>query len=111
MNCIYHQQHVHTKQIFKNHQRLKYKKWKHKLREGGDSALNKMSLENTIPTVYDLIESTLAIFITLVANDCGYEGKTKELIFNLFHPLLFLHHSQASKYNNPNWNQGNEWSL
>ena len=39
-----HQQHVHSKQISKKHQRLKYKQWKRKIREEGYSALNKMSL-------------------------------------------------------------------
>ena len=75
--CGCHQQPFHIKNLSKNHQRLNYKKWKRKLREGEDSDLNKIILENKIPTVDDLMESPLAIFITIVANDCGYEGTTK----------------------------------
>ena len=77
-----HQQHVPKKQLYKNHQRLKYKQWKRTLCEGGYSAPNKMILEHKISTVSDLMESPSDIFITLAVNDCGYEGTTKELVVN-----------------------------
>ena len=41
-----------------------------------------MSLENNIPSVSYLMESPLDRFINLVANYCGYEGTTKELVVN-----------------------------
>ena len=75
--CGRHQQPVHKKQLSKNHQRLKYKQCKRKIREGGDSTLNKMSVEHKIPTVYDLMEILLARFITLAANYYGCEVTTK----------------------------------
>ena len=105
LNCGRHQQHVHAKKIYKKRQSLKYKQWKRKLYEGGDAALNKMSLEHKIPTVFDLTESPLDIFITLSTNDCGYEGTTKEFIVNWFHLLYLKAHYEASKEGKPNWNQ------
>ena len=56
-----------------------------------------MSLENKIPTVADLMESLLAKFITLAADYCGYEYKTKEWIVNWVNPLFLKAHSEASK--------------
>ncbi len=43
-------------------------------------ALMSLTLDNTFPYVADLLASPLAKYITLAANDCGYSGKTKELI-------------------------------
>ena len=68
LTCGRHQQPIHEKQLSKNLQRLKYKQRKSKLREGGDAARNKMSLELKISTVAELTESTLDIFITLAKN-------------------------------------------
>ena len=93
LNCGRHQQHVHAKKIYKKRQSLKYKQWKRKLYEGGDAALNKMSLEHKIPTVSDLTEITLARFITLSANYCGYEVTHKELIVNWVHPFFLKDHA------------------
>ena len=45
------------------------------------------------------------MLITLAANDCGYEGTTNELIVNWFHQLFLKDHAEASKEDNPNWNQ------
>ena len=47
-----------------------------------------MSFEHKITTVSDLMEISLAVFITLDGNYCVYEGTTKELIFNWVHPLF-----------------------
>ena len=54
LTCGFHQKSVSAKQLSKNRQRLKYKQLKCKLCEGGDSDLNKMSLEHKIPTVSEL---------------------------------------------------------
>ena len=51
------------------------------------------------------MEIPLYIFITLASNDCIYEGTTKEIIVNCFHPLFLNAHAEASKEDNPNWNQ------
>ena len=64
-----------------------------------------MSLWHKITTFADLMESTLDRFITLDTNDCDYEGTTKDLIVKWVHPLLLKAHSEASKEDNPNWNQ------
>jgi len=105
LTCGHHQQPMNSKRLSKKRQRLKYKQWKRELREGGDAALNRMSIEHDIPTVAELMESPLARFITLAANDCGYGGSTKELIVNWVHPLFLKAKAEASKEDNPNWNQ------
>jgi len=60
-------------------------------------AFMSLTLDKTIPTVADLLASPLAKYITLVANDCRYSGKAKELIVTYVHP--------ASKADNPSWRE------
>ena len=62
-----------------------------------------LTLDKTIPTVADLMDSPLEKYITLAANDCGYSGTTKELIVTYVHPLFLKAHSAASKADNANW--------
>ena len=64
-----------------------------------------MSLENKIPTVADLVEIPLAIFITIFVNNCGHEGTNNYLFVKWFHLLLLMAHAEDSKEDNPNWNQ------
>ena len=105
LTCGCRQQPINAKNISKKLQNSRYKQRKHKLREGGDYDLNKISLEHKIPTVADLMELPLDIFITPSANGCGYEDKTKELLFNWVHPLFLKSHAESSKEDKPNWNQ------
>ena len=76
-----------------------------KRREIGDSMLNAMHFgtESKDITVDELMNSHLAKFIELAANDCGYAGSTKELICNWVHPLFLKAKSAASKEDNPTW--------
>ena len=97
LTCGRHQQPIHEKQLSKNLQRLKYKQRKSKLREGGDAARNKMSLEHKIPNVAELMENYLDRFINLSVNDCGYGGTTKELIIKWVHLLFLNAHTEDSK--------------
>jgi hypothetical protein len=62
-----------------------------------------LTLDKTIPTVADLLNSPLAKYINLAANDCRYSGKTKELIVIYVHPLFLKAHSAASKADNLSW--------
>jgi hypothetical protein len=62
-----------------------------------------MSLENSLPSIADLINSPLSKYITLAANDCGYDGTAKDLIVQYVHPLFLRAHSAASKEDNPGW--------
>ena len=49
------------------------------------------------------MDSPLAKYITLAANDCGYSGTAEELIVSYVHPLFLKAHSAASKEDNPSW--------
>ena len=64
-----------------------------------------MTMTDEIPTVADLMDSPLAKYITLAANDCGYSGTAEELIVNYVHPLFLKAHAAASKEDNPSWKQ------
>ena len=58
-----------------------------------------------MPTVADLMASPLAKYITLAANNCGYDGTMEELIINYVHPLFLKDRSAASRKDNPNWHK------
>ena len=64
-----------------------------------------MSLEHNIRTVANLMKSPLDKFITLDANYCVHEGTTNDFIVKWVNPLSLKAHSEASKEDNPNWNQ------
>ena len=68
-----------------------------------------MALNTTkmnVPTVAELMNSPLAKFIHLAANDCGYSGSKKEIIYSWVHHLFLKAKSAASKEDNPTWKEG-----
>ena len=65
-------------------------------------------MTDVIPTVANFMESPLAQYITLAANDCGYSGTAEELIVNYVHPLFLKVHSAACKLDNPNWKEATQ---
>jgi hypothetical protein len=89
----------------KKKKRLNYKQYWRSLQSTGDRALQMMTLNESLPSISDLINSPLAKYITLAANDCGYDGTAKELLVNYFHPLFLKAHSAASKLDNPGWKE------
>jgi hypothetical protein len=58
-----------------------------------------------IPTVAELMDSPLAKYITLAANDCGYSGAVEELMVNYIHSLSLKAYSAAGKLDNPSWKE------
>jgi hypothetical protein len=64
-----------------------------------------MSIEDSLPSFSDFINSPLSKYITLAANDCGYDGTAEELIVSYVHPLFLQAHSAASKLDNPGWQE------
>jgi hypothetical protein len=58
-----------------------------------------------ILTVAEMMDSPLAQYISLAANDCGYSGTAEELIVNYVHPLFLKAHSAASKLDNTSWKE------
>jgi hypothetical protein len=99
-----------AKILSRKKQRLKYKQYRRSLREDGDAALSMMALTDDLDgiTVADLMESPLARYITLAANDCGYSGTAEELIVSYVHPLFLKAHSAASREDNPSWKQATQ---
>ena len=67
--------------------------------------LNSMHLEESIPTITELLDSPISNYITLAANDCGYSGTAEELIFSYVHPLFLKAKAAESSEENPNWRQ------
>jgi hypothetical protein len=91
--------------LSKKKKQLKFKQYHHRLKENGDLSLSMLSMTDGIPTVAELLDSPLAKYITLAANDCGYSGTVEELIVNYVHPLFLKAHSAASKLDNPSWKE------
>ena len=94
-------------------QRLNYKQHRRGLRDDADASLSMMAFSDGsdgdgIPTVAELLESPLAKYITLAANDCGYSGTAEELIVSYVHPLFLKAHSSASREDNPSWKQATQ---
>ena len=48
------------------------------------------------------MDSPLAKYINLAANDCGYSGTAEELIINYVHPFLFKAKSAEIREDNSN---------
>ena len=99
--------------LSRKRQRLNYKQYRCELRDDGDASLSMMALSDgsegdDIPTVAVLLESPLAKYITLAANDCGYSGTAEELIVSYVHPLFLKAHSAASREDNPSWKQATQ---
>jgi hypothetical protein len=88
--------------------RLKYKHYQQSLQSSGDWALQLMSIEDSLPSISDLINSPLSKYITLAADDCGYDRTAEELIVRYVHLLLFQAHSAASKLDNPGWQEATQ---
>jgi hypothetical protein len=64
-----------------------------------------MSIEDRVPSISNLINGPLSKYITLAANDCGYDGTAEELIVSYVHPLFWQANSAASKMDNPGWQE------
>ena len=76
---------------------LNYKQYKLILRENDDMPLQIMMFGEQWPTVAEITASPLDKWIIIDSNDCGYGGKTKELIVNYVHPLFLKAKSAASR--------------
>jgi hypothetical protein len=84
---------------------LKYQQYRRSLHSRGDRALQLMLIEDSLPSISDLINSPLSKYNILAANDCGYDGTADELIVQYVHPLFLRAHSAASKEDNPGWQE------
>ena len=67
-----------------------------------------MSIEDSLPSISDLIDSLLSKYIILAANDCGYDGTAEELIVSYVHHLFLRAHSATSKLGNPGWQEATQ---
>jgi hypothetical protein len=88
--------------------RIKFKQYCRNLRDNGDMSLSMLTMTDGIPTMADLMDSLLAKYITLAANDCGYGGTVEELIVSYVHPLFLKAHSAMRKEDNPSWSQATQ---
>jgi hypothetical protein len=91
--------------LSKKTKRIKFKQYHRRLKENGDLLLSMLSMTDGIPTVAELMDSPLAKYITLAANDCRYSGTVEELIVTYVYPLFLKAHSAASKSDNPSWKE------
>ena len=61
--------------------------------------------QSDVPTIEELMNDPLAKYITFAANDCGYDGNTRDLIVSFVHPLFLKAKAAASAQDNPTWSQ------
>jgi hypothetical protein len=92
----------------KKNKRLKYKQYQQSLQSNGDWALQLMSIEDSLPSISDLINSPLSMYISLAANDCRYDGTAEELIVSYVYPFFLQAHLAASKLDNPGWQEATQ---
>ena len=75
--------------MYKDRILFNYKKYKHLLQDTGDTALRNVTVEEKCPTVADILASSIAKYITLARNKCGYSGTAEDLKVNHVNPFLF----------------------
>ena len=105
LTCGRHHKPPMEKKLSQKRKRLRYKQYRHRLKEEFMMTLNSMHLDDSIPTITELLDSPISKFITIAANYCGYEGTTQDLIVNYVHPLFLEAKADVSQEDNPNWRQ------
>ena len=93
------------KKLSQKRKRLNYKRYRIQLKDERNMTVNSMHLDDSIPTVKELLDIPISKFITLAANDCGYSGTSEYLIVNCVHKLFLKTKAAASAEDNPNWRQ------
>ena len=63
-----------AKKMSQKRKQMKYKQYRRQLKDERCMTLNSMHLEESIPTITELLDSSISNYITLAANDCGYSG-------------------------------------
>ena len=94
-----------AKNMYQRRKSLNYKRYSRQLKDESNMTVNSMHLDNSIPTITELLDSPISMFITLAANDCGYSVTSEYLIVNHVHPLFLKDISEASGEDNTNWRQ------
>ena len=64
-----------------------------------------MPVVDQLPTVAELMASTLAKYSTITNNDCEYYDITEEFIVNYVYSLFLKARPDASQEDNPNWRE------
>ena len=100
-----HHQPPMAKKLSQKRKFLKYKQYLCQLKNERSMTLKYMHLEDSITTIAELLNSPIYNFVTLVINDCGYEGTTEYLIVNYVHPLSLKAKAAASQADSPKWRQ------
>ena len=91
-----------AKKLYQKHKRLNYKRYRCRLEDDTSMALNSMNLLDSIPTIYELLDTPIYNFVNLSENNCGYSGTTEYLIVNYLHPLFIKSKAAESQEDNQN---------
>ena len=60
-------------------------------------ALKNVTVEEQCPTVADILTITIANYINLAVNNCGYSSAVENLIVHYVHPLFFKVKAEVRK--------------
>ena len=85
-----------TKKLSYKSKRLNYKQYRSQLKDDSNKTVNSMHMEDSIPTIKELLDSQISKFITLATNDFGYSGTSEDPIVNHVHPLFLRDKAAAS---------------
>ena len=105
LTCGRQNQSPMAKKLSQKCKRLNYKRYIRQLKDDSNKTVNSMHLNNSIPTIKELLDSQISKFITLPANKCGYSGTSEDTIVNHVHPLFLKAKAAASGEDNPNGRQ------
>lgn len=103
LTCGRQHQFPMAKKLSQKRKRLKYMQCCCQLKEESNMTVNLVNLDDSIPTIKELLDSQISKFITLAANDCGYSGTSEDLVVKYVHPLFLKAKAAASAEENPNW--------
>ena len=91
--------------ISKKRMRFNYKKYKISPNEKGDMFLQILKFVEQCPTLAELVDITLDNYITIAANNCGYNVTAEDLIVNYVHSFFLKAKPDKSQEENPNWRE------
>ena len=105
LTCARQHQPPMAKKLSQKRERLHYKQYRSQLKDDSNKKVNSIHLDDSIPTIKELLDSQIYKFITLAANNCGYLGTSEDPIVNHVHQFFLKAKAAASAEYNPNWRQ------
>ena len=92
-----------AKKLYQKSKRLNYQQYSFQLKDESNMTVKLVHLDDSIPTIKEILDSPISKFITLAANYCGYSCISEDITLNHVHPLFLKDKSEAIAEDNPNF--------